>query len=110
MEAVMIRAATSSVLAFLLTLLMLAGAAPAVAQGGPHYRAEPAAPRANATLIVRDAVWKCGTAGCLAGKGSSRPETECAALARQVGELVSFSVAGRPLDAEALQKCNARAR
>jgi hypothetical protein len=86
-----------------------AAAGPALASG-VHYRAEPASPPATERLVVRDVVWKCGAAGCVAGKSNSRANVECAALARQVGTLRTFSAGGQALPADQLEKCNARAR
>jgi hypothetical protein len=96
----------SSLLAFLLTASLLGGTAFA----GTQYRAEPAAAPAVARLVVREVVWKCGAAGCIAPQGNSRPAVDCSALVREVGALRSFTVGGRPLDSAALGKCNARAR
>ena len=101
------RQPTSSLLAFFLTVSLLGGTAFA---GGAQYRAEPAAPPAAARLIVKEIVWKCGAGGCVAPQGTSRPAVDCSALAREVGTLRSFTVAGQPLDSAALGKCNARAR
>ena len=75
-----------------------------------HFRAEPANVPAEARLVVRDTVFRCGDAGCVAPRASSRPELVCAALAREVGELRSFSSEGRAFDAAALADCNRRAR
>ncbi|HZG09383.1 MAG TPA: hypothetical protein VEZ70_10440 [Allosphingosinicella sp.] len=94
---------------FLPLVAIGAGAEPAAA-AAPHYVAQPAAQAASDTLVVRGLVWKCGPAGCTAGKSNSRPATDCAALARQVGSLIRFVAGGRELPAEALEKCNARAR
>ena len=92
--------------------MLLAAAAliissPAVAAG--HYAAEPAAQPSEGRLIVRGTVWKLNGAVYEAAGGNSRPAIVCAALARQVGALKSFSVAGTPLGVAELQKCNARA-
>jgi hypothetical protein len=111
----MVRQLTSSLLAFLFTLLAFSAAAgPAVAAGpgvsAAHYRAQPLSPPQTARLIVNDLVWKCGPAGCVTGKSNSRPATDCAALVREIGAVRSFAVAGRSLAAEELEKCNARAR
>ena len=73
------------------------------------YRAELAAPSAAARLVVRDIVWNCTGVGCVAGQGNSRPIVDCTALVRQAGAVRSFSVAGAPLPADALEKCNAAA-
>ena len=103
----MTRQLTSTLLAFLLTFFVFGGTAFA---GTGHYRAEPANPPAAARLIVKDIVWKCGAAGCLAPRSNSRPAIDCSALAHELGTLRSFSVDGRALDPAALEKCNARAR
>jgi hypothetical protein len=93
---------------FLPLVAIGAGAEPAAA--APHYVAQPAAQVGSDTLVVRGLVWKCSPGGCTAGKSNSRPATDCAALARQVGSLTRFSAGGREIPAEALEKCNARAR
>ena len=106
----MSRPATPLLLALLLPIAALAVPPSPAAATAPHYRAEPAAPPAAERLVVRDLVWKCGPAGCVTGKSNSRPATDCAALAREVGALRSFSAGGRPLSGDELEKCNARAR
>ena len=88
---------------------LLAPAAPASARVG-QYRAELTAPASAPRLVARDLVWSCAGTGCVAAQSTSLPATDCAALARQAGALRSFAVDGRPLPAEALEKCNAKAR
>lgn len=85
------------------------GASPAMAAAG-HYRAEFASPPAAGKLVAKDVVWTCDSGGCTAAPSNSRPQIVCSALARRVGALQSFTVAGRPLGAADLEKCNARAR
>lgn len=82
-------------------------ATPALASS--HYQAEPAAKPSAARIIVKDLLWKCGDAGCSAAKSNSRPAVVCSALAKKVGALRSFSVAGVTISSEELEKCNARA-
>ncbi|HEX8533266.1 MAG TPA: hypothetical protein VF662_03800 [Allosphingosinicella sp.] len=89
----------------ILSLTLLAS--PAFAQS--HYRAEPAAKPAVTKIVLRDTIWSCGDSGCSAGKSGSRPAIVCEVLAREVGALRSFSVAGQPIAPEQLEKCNARA-
>src|SRR4051812_16853615 len=84
-------------------------ASPAFAAAN-QYRAELATPPSAQRLLVRDVVWNCGDGACVALQTSSRPATDCSALAGRAGAVRSFSVAGRPLAAEELEKCNARAR
>jgi hypothetical protein len=105
----MARTLISALLAFASVLVFGAAAGPAFAAGG-YYRAVLATPPAAGRLIVRDLIWHCGADGCVAGKSNSRVALDCAALARQAGALRSFSVEGRALSAEELEKCNARAR
>ncbi|MBV8687616.1 MAG: hypothetical protein JOZ90_17350 [Alphaproteobacteria bacterium] len=92
----------------LLASCLLAAAAPAAA--ADYYKAEPAAAPSAQRLVVRDLVWRCGPAGCVSGRSNSRAAVDCAALVRQVGAVRSFTVEGRPLAPEDLEKCNARAR
>jgi len=105
----MIRFILSTLLAFLFSFTLLGGTAFA-APGGGQYRAEFASPPAASRLIVKEIVWRCGSAGCVAPRGNSRPAIDCSALAHEVGTLRSFTVEGQALDPAALEKCNARAR
>jgi hypothetical protein len=84
-------------------------AAPASANTN-QYRAELGAPSPVQRFVVRDLVWSCAGDSCVARQTTSLPATDCSALAAKVGALRSFSVADRPLPADALEKCNARAR
>ena len=94
----------------MITILLLGVAlAASPASAAPHFQAEPAAKLAAARLVLRDTVWKCGEAGCVAGKSNSRPAVVCAVLARQVGNLRSFSIGGEAMSPAELEKCNARA-
>ena len=74
-----------------------------------QYRAELSKPVSVQRFVVRDLVWSCAGDSCTATQTSSRPATDCAALAGKVGALRSFAVAGQPVETDALEKCNARA-
>jgi hypothetical protein len=102
------RPSASVLLAFLLSFTLLGGTAFAAPAG--QYRAEPASPPAASRLIVKDIVWRCGAAGCVAPRSNSRPAIDCSALAHEIGTLRSFTVEGQALEPAALEKCNARAR
>ena len=106
----MTRFFASTFFSVIFTFLMLGAAAGPALAGPAHYRAQPATAPAAERVVVRDLLWKCGPEGCVAGRSASRPAIACAALARQVGSLRSFSTGGRPLAAAELEKCNARAR
>jgi hypothetical protein len=93
----------------MLVLALTVVSGPAFAAG--TYQAEPAARPAQERFVARDNVWRCTDAGCISTNPSaSRPAIVCAALARQIGALRSFSNDGQAFGAEALQACNSRAR
>lgn len=75
------------------------------------YRAEPAAAPAQERFVARDNIWRCAGEACTSvNPSATRPAISCAALARQIGALRSFSVDGRAFSAEELENCNSRAR
>lgn len=78
--------------------------------GASHYRAEPESIPVASRFAMRDLYWRCDAGECVAGKSASRPAIVCAALAKHVGRLKSFSTSGIMFDAPALQRCNASAR
>ena len=83
-------------------------AAPAFASA---FQAETNSAPAQERFVARDSIWRCAGTNCVStNRTSTRPAIACAALARQVGALKSFSVDGRAFGAEQLQACNARAR
>jgi len=82
--------------------------APAFAAG---FQAETNARPSQERFVARDSIWRCSESNCVSTNSTStRPAIVCAALARQVGALKSFSADGRAFGAEELQSCNARAR
>ncbi len=83
--------------------------APALASAS-HYHAQPIEQPADARLIARDTIWKCGASGCTSPRSGSRPAIVCASLVRKVGALRSFSADGPRFDAQELENCNRRAR
>lgn len=78
------------------------------AAGGSYYRAELASPAPKAKFVARDVVWSCDGASCGAGRGTSRPLIMCASLAREAGEVKSFTVNGTPIAPEELTRCNGK--
>lgn len=101
---------TSTLLLGALAAATAGAAAPARAPGEAHFRAHPATASTAQRLVVRDTVFRCGVDGCVAPRGTSRPELVCSALAREVGTVASFIAGGRSFDAAALETCNRRAR
>lgn len=78
------------------------------AAGGSYYRAELASPAPKAKFVARDVVWSCDGANCSAGRGTSRPLIMCASLAREAGEVKSFTVNGTAIAPEELTRCNGK--
>lgn len=96
--------------ALLATALLAVANVPAQAQSdGPDYRATTAAPITE-RKVAGETMWRCTDGSCVAQKAYSRPDRICSQLAREVGKLESFSYKGKPFAADALDKCNQRAR
>ena len=75
-----------------------------------YYSATPVTAPAKSSVVTRTTVWNCGGGTCVASKATSRDAIMCELVVREVGALSSFSAGGNAFDAEALAKCNARAR
>ena len=75
-----------------------------------YYSATPATAPAKTSVVTRSTVWKCGEGTCVASKATSRDAIMCELVVREVGTLQSFSAGGTAFDADALAKCNARAK
>ena len=105
----MIRRLPDFALAFT-AVAALAGAAAPASAATTQYRAELATPPSAQRLVVRDVVWNCSGGACVALQTSSRATTDCSALVAHAGPVRSFTVGGRDLPADELEKCNARAR
>jgi hypothetical protein len=86
---------------------VLTAPAPALAQSsGPYYVAELAAPASESRTVAGGVAWYCEGTTCRAGKGTSRPLRICRSLAREFGEVESFTAKGEELADEKLAKCN----
>ena len=90
--------------------LALTPAAAFAQPGNGYYAATPAAAPAKASFVTRSTIWKCGAAGCVAAKANARDTIMCELVAREVGQLSAFRANGQDFDADALAKCNAKAR
>jgi hypothetical protein len=78
-------------------------------RGEPDYRVVPVE-AVSGTKIASDVAWRCTGDACTASNATSRPGIVCAKIVREVGKVSSFTYKGEALDAEALAKCNTRAR
>ena len=79
---------------------------PAVASEGPYYTATLAAPADDNRAVAAGVAWACKDTTCVANKGPSRPMRICRGLAREFGEIKSFTANGKELAEEKLAKCN----
>lgn len=79
---------------------------PAFAAEGPYYKATLAQPAEDNRAVAAGVAWACKGTTCVANKGPSRPMRICRGLAREFGEIKSFTAKGKELDAEKLAKCN----
>lgn len=93
-----------------LAVTTLFGATAAGAAASDTYVAVPATASTKASFITRSTVWRARDGGFVAGQAPERPAVLCELVAREVGTLASFSVAGTAYDAEQLAKCNAKAK
>ncbi len=74
----------------------------------PYYTATLAAP-ANAERAVAGGVaWACMDTTCVAAKGPARPLRICRGLAREFGEITSFTTEGEALPEDQMAKCNGK--
>ena len=90
--------------------LALGATPPATAQSGSHYTASLAAAPGETKFVTRSTIWNCNGTTCTAPKAGARDAIMCELVARQAGQLTAFSAGGTAFDAEALSKCNSRAK
>ncbi|HMT43541.1 MAG TPA: hypothetical protein PKA59_03245 [Chakrabartia sp.] len=82
---------------------------PVHAAQGPDYRAKLVTP-VDGTRVASETLWRCAGGDCTAGKASARPGIVCVHVVRELGKVESFAFQGKDFDADALAKCNAKAR
>jgi len=81
-----------------------------IAQSRGYYSATPVTAPEKASLVTRSTIWKCGAGVCTASKANARDGIVCELVAREVGTLTAFRANGTDFDADALAKCNTKAR
>ena len=97
--------------AALATSVMLLSATASHAQPATngYYAATPVAKPSKTSFLTRETQWKWADGAYVAKKSPERDIVLCSMVAQRAGKLASFSVAGTPVAAEVLEKCNARA-
>ncbi|MEM9086162.1 MAG: hypothetical protein AAGB23_09600 [Pseudomonadota bacterium] len=104
-----LNAASRFSLAATAALAMGATVAPIASQAAaPYYTAKLAAPASDDRAVAAGVAWACKDDMCVAAKGTSRPMRICRGLAREFGEITSFTAKGEALDADDLAKCNGK--
>lgn len=86
--------------------LGLSTATPVAAQGGAYYTATLANAADENRAVAGGVAWVCQGTTCVANKGSSRPSRVCRGLAREFGEITTFTAKGEALDEKDLARCN----
>ncbi|MES2754645.1 MAG: hypothetical protein V4659_08270 [Pseudomonadota bacterium] len=75
-----------------------------------YYVATPLDKPLKTSFLTRETSWKWRGSAFVASKSGERDIVMCSLVAQRAGKLSSFSVQGAPVSAEALDKCNARAK
>jgi uncharacterized protein with FMN-binding domain len=99
-----------SIAAALAASTVVIGATASHAQGTSYYTATPAAEPTKTSFLTRETMWKWRDGAFVANKSADRDIIVCSLVAQRAGKLTSFAVAGTPVDAATLEKCNAKAK
>lgn len=90
-----------------ITFTTLTAPAPAfAASNNTYYVAELAAPASDSRAVAGGVAWFCEGTTCKGTKGNSRPLRICRGLAREFGEITSFTAKGEALAEDKLAECN----
>ena len=92
------------------TVMLLSPIAGQAQAPAGYYTAVPVAKPTKTSLITHSTVWKWQDTAFVANKAPERETIVCELIVQRVGALSAFTVAGQALDADALAKCNARAK
>jgi hypothetical protein len=88
------------------TLLFVAPQAHAAKPGGTYYKAELTQAAPAKKELIRGVFVKCADGKCAAPLASAADKNMCVSIAREFGEVASFSAGDRVFDAEQLANCN----
>lgn len=82
----------------------------AVPASAATYSARTSVPVEQSRIAVRDMLWTCGKGTCAGTTANSRPLVLCQSLAKEAGRIDGFTVDGREISADQLERCNASAK
>jgi hypothetical protein len=105
----MIRFTALAAAAVATAVLLSPIAADAQAPSG-FYIATPVAKPASANIITNSTLWTWQDTAYTASHAPERANILCELVVKRVGALTSFTAGGKSFDADALAKCNARAK
>lgn len=94
----------------LAALALLALPAAATAQVDGYYVAVPSTVPTKPGLMTHATYWSLKNGAYVAQRASERDTVMCELVARNVGTLTSFTAGGNAYDADALAKCNTKAK
>lgn len=97
------------------TVAFLSGALLPAAVGlaqapGAFYTAVPVSQPTRTELMTRSTPWSLRGNTYVANRANERDTILCELVAKNAGELASFTAGGKAFDTAALAKCNAKAR
>ena len=92
------------------SVTMLSPAAAGAQGPGGYYTATPTAQPAKTSFITSNVLWKWRDTAFTANKTSARDNIVCQMIVQRAGALTEFTAGGTAFDADALAKCNARAK
>ena len=101
----MLRTIASAIVA---SAALLAAAGVQAQTPAGYYVATPAAAPAKDRLMTRATPWRLQNGAFVAARAAERDQVLCQLVARDVGGLSAFTVAGKAYDAAQLDKCNAK--
>ncbi|QKS00816.1 hypothetical protein F9288_15190 [Sphingomonas sp. CL5.1] len=96
--------------AMLTSAAFLASAGASAQASGGYFVATPVATATKDVVMTRETPWNLHDGVYVAGKAPLREMAACQMMARNVGALSAFTVAGKAFDEAALGECNTKAR
>lgn len=92
------------------SVMMLAPVASSAQGPEGYYTATPVAQPTKTSFITSNLMWKWRDTAFTANKAPARDNIVCQMIVQRAGALSAFTAGGQAFDADALAKCNARAK
>ncbi|WEJ99199.1 MAG: hypothetical protein P0Y59_20010 [Candidatus Sphingomonas phytovorans] len=92
------------------SVMMLAPVASSAQGLDGYYTATPVAQPTKTSFITSNLMWKWRDTAFTANKAPARDNIVCQMIVQRAGALSAFTAGGQAFDADALAKCNARAK